>query len=68
MRSGSLVMLRGSIVSSYGREGQMGLVLDTSMLTDRSGYPDAEFARVLWDDGQSRLYKTTHLEIINESR
>ncbi len=62
------MMLQGSIVSSYGREGQIGLVLDTSIHTDRHGMPEAEFSRVLWDDGQSRLYKTTHLEIISEGR
>ena len=67
MKVGDLVLLQGSIVSSYGREGEMGLVLETQLLTNRDGYPDAEFSRVIWGDGQSRLYKSDHLEVISES-
>jgi len=64
MKVGDLVLLRGGIWSSYGREGEVGLLLETSLLTDRSGYPDAEFSRVWWDNGESKLYKSDHLEVI----
>lgn len=68
MKVGDLVLLQGSIVSSYGREGQMGLLLEIQLLTNRNGQPDAEFSRVMWEDGQSRLYKSEHLQVVNESR
>ena len=53
--------------SSYGREGEIGLLLETKLMTDRNGHPDAEFSRVLWPDSDARIYKTEHLEVINES-
>ena len=68
MEVGDLVKLSGSIWSSYGREGEIGLLLETSLITERSGYPDAEFSRVLWDNGDSKVYKSDHLEVVNESR
>jgi hypothetical protein len=64
MKVGDLVLLRGGIWSSYGQEGETGLVLETELLTNRSGYPDTEYSRILWDDGQDKLYKTEHLEVI----
>ena len=68
MKVGDLVLLRGSTWSSYGREGEVGLLLETKLMTERSGYPDKEFSRVLWDNGESKLYKTEHLEVVNEDR
>ena len=67
MKAGDLVLLRGTIVSSYGREGQIGLILEKKLFTDRNGYPDAEFSEVLWGDGVAKLYKTNHLEVINKT-
>jgi hypothetical protein len=69
MKVGDLVILRGTMWSSYDREGWIGLVLETKLMTNRNGCPDAEFSRVLWGKGtESKLYKTEHLETINESR
>ena len=69
MKVGDLVILRGSMWSSYGREGEVGILLETKLMTNRNGHPDAEFSRVLWGkDGDAKLYKTEHLEAISESR
>ena len=66
MKVGDLVLLRGSMWASYGRECSLGLVLETELMTDRIGHPDAEFSRVLWsEDGQAKIYKTIDLEVIN---
>ncbi len=66
MKVGDLVLLNGTMWSSYSREGEVGLLLETRLMTERSGYPDKEFSRVLWGNGESKLYKTEHLEVINE--
>lgn len=70
MKAGDLVKLVGTMWSSYGcRTDEVGIVLETSMMSNRSGYPDAEFSSVWWSkDGQARMYKTDHLEAISESR
>ena len=69
MKVGDLVLLRGSMWSSYGRQGEVGLLLETKLMTNRNGHPDAEFSRVLWSsDSDARIYKTEHLEVVNESR
>ncbi len=64
MKKGDLVLLQGSIWSSYDREGELGLLLETNMMTNRSGYPDANFSRVLWQDGETRLCKSDHLHVV----
>ena len=64
MKVGDLVLLRGSMWSSYGREGEVGLLLSTNLMTHRSGYPDAEFSQVSWNDGETSLYKSDHLEVV----
>ena len=66
MKPGDLVVLNGGLWSSYPREGKAGLLLETRLLTERSGYPNSEFSRVLWHDGTEKLYKTTHLEVVEE--
>jgi hypothetical protein len=69
MKAGDLVRLNGVIWSSYGREGEVGLLLETRLMTNRLGNPDAEFSRVFWGEGEGDLdkfYKTEHLELINE--
>jgi hypothetical protein len=69
MKVGDLVLLRGSMCSSYGREGEIGLLLETKMYSPRNGHPDAEFSKVLWGtDGEVKLYKTKYLEEVSESR
>jgi hypothetical protein len=68
MKVGDLVRLNGTMWSSYGREGEVGLLLATGLMTERSGYPDAEFSRILWDNGEAKVYKTDHLELISEGR
>jgi len=52
--------------SSYGREGEIGLLLET--LIPPTGDDKETFSRVMWGDGEAKLYKTEHLEIISESR
>ena len=61
---GDLVLLQGSMWSSYGREGDIGVLIETKFLTNRNGYPGAEFSLVLWGDGEAKLYKTEHLEVV----
>jgi hypothetical protein len=68
MKVGDLVQLNGTLWSSYGREGEAGLLLETSLMTNRNGYPDTKFSRVLWDNGEAKIYKSDHLEVISESR
>ena len=68
MKAGDLVELQGTMWSSYGREGEVGILIDTKLLTNRNGYPAEEFSQVLWGDGEAKLYKTEHLEVISESR
>ena len=69
MKVGDLVLLRGTMWSSYGREGEVGLLLETKLMTNRNGHPDSEFSRVLWSkDGEADILKTEHLEVISESR
>jgi len=69
MKAGDLILLRASMWPSYGRAGEVGLVLETKMYSPRNGHPDAEFSKVLWGaDGEAKLYKTKHLELVNESR
>jgi len=66
VNSGDLVVLRGSMWSSYGREDDLGLVLET--LIPQTGNDKETFSRVLWsEDGQAKIYKTEHLEVISAS-
>ena len=65
MRVGELVVLRGSMWTSYDHDNDIGLVLETEMMVNRSCYPDAEYSRVLWSsDGQTKLCKSDHLEVL----
>jgi len=61
VRVGSLVELRGSLLSSYEREGEIGVVLSTEIfgsLTD-------EYSRVLWsEDNELGLCKTKDLKVV----
>ena len=69
MKAGDLVLLRGATWSSYSREGEVGMLLETKMMNNRNGNPSAEFSRVLWSrDGMPGLVKSEHLEVVNESR
>ena len=69
MKDGDLVLLRGTMWSSYSREGEVGMLLETKMMTNRNGNPNAKFSRVLWSkDNEVGLVKTDHLEVVNESR
>jgi len=74
IKSGDLVKLHGSLWSSYDREGETGLVLETTLRQDPGDVwvGDIEpnnFSRILWSkDNQAGICKTTHLEVISESR
>ena len=69
MKIGDLVLLQGGLWSSYAREGEVGILLETKLMTNRNDNPSSEFSRVLWNkDGDIDLLKTKHLEVINESR
>ena len=66
MEVGSLVELRGSMCSSYEYQGEQGLLLEIVNMANRSGYPEAEFGRVMWSkDSQQSLVKMKHLEVIS---
>ena len=68
MKVGDLVILRHTLLLHLGREGEVGILLETKLMTNRNGHPDAEFSRVLWGkDGDAKLYKTEHLEVVGES-
>ena len=67
MKVGDLVLLRGSMWASYGREGELGLILET--MVPPTGDDKETFSRVWWNgDGAVKLIKSEHLEVINESR
>ena len=67
MKVGDLVELRGTMWSSYGREGEIGLVLEA--LIPPTGADKETFSRVWWSkDGATKLYKSEHLETISASR
>ena len=72
MNQGDLVKIVGSMWSSYEREGEVGLLLETSLVDNRNGYPAAEFSRVLWGTdsprGKISVCKTSHLEVVSENR
>ena len=72
MKVGDVVRLIGAMWSSYEREGEVGLLLETSLVNNRNGYPAAEFSRVLWGTdsprGKISICKTSHLEVVSESR
>ena len=66
MKVGDLVLLRGSMWSSYGCEGEAGLLLETELVSKTTGIA---YSRVLWGtDGDVKLYKTEHLEVISENK
>lgn len=69
MKPGDLVKLVGTMWSSYEtRDGEIGIVLETEMMSNRAGFPSAEFSRVWWSkDSQLKMYKTDHLETISAS-
>lgn len=57
MRIGSLVELRGSSLSSYEREGEIGVVLSIG--------PTGSHSRVLWsEDNELGLCKTKDLKVV----
>ena len=67
MKVGDLVFLRGSMWSSYAREGESGLILET--LIPPTGDDKETFSRVWWNkDGAVKLIKSEHLEVTSESR
>ncbi len=70
MKVGDLVKLKGTIWSSYSHEGEVGMLLETKVMTNRYGNDTStEFSRVLWSkDGDVGLVKTEHLDVVNENR
>jgi hypothetical protein len=68
MKVGDLVMLRVSMWSSYSREGEIGMVLETPLRSSAAAAEET-FSRVWWSkDSQAKLYRSDRLEVINESR
>ena len=67
MKVGNAVKLVGAIWSSYEcRKDEIGIVLETRMMDERSGFAAAEFSKVWWGkDGQVKMYKSDHLEVVN---
>ena len=68
MKAGDLVKLSGSAWSSYDREGQIGLLIETNEPDPPWLSKERNFSRVLWHDGDERLYKSLHLEVVNEGQ
>lgn len=66
MKVGDLVKLSGSMWSSYDREGQVGLLIETDEQDPPWINKERDFSRVLWHDGVDMLHKTVHLEVVNE--
>ena len=65
MKVGDIIKLRGNMNSSYERQGELGILLEMINIADRSGFPEAEFGRVMWfKDGGIKLTKSKHLSII----
>ena len=66
MKAGNLVVLRGSMYSSYEYQGEQGLLLEIVNMANRNGYPEAEFGRVMWcKDSHQSLVKMKHLEVVS---
>ena len=66
MKVGDLVLLKGTMWSSYSHEGEVGMLLETKAMAMQGG--NAEFSRVLWSkDGDVGLVKTEHLDVFNEA-
>ena len=63
MKSGDLVLLEGDMWTSYGREGEIGLLLD--IVNDRHA---GCYSLISWPDGECKLYKTRHLRLISDSQ
>jgi|LWDU01.1.fsa_nt_gi hypothetical protein len=67
IKVGDLVELQGSMWSSYGREDEIGMILETMIPLGPSA-DEETFSRVWWSkDSQTKLYKTEHLKVISES-
>ncbi len=67
MNPGDLVRLKGSTWSSYERQGEIGLVIETNISHSVQGF-DTEFSRIMWSKesvrGNISVVRTDHLEII----
>ena len=48
MNVGDLVTLHGSMYSSYVYQGEQGLLLEIVNHANMSGYPEAEYGKVMW--------------------
>ena len=69
MKPGSLVILRGSMYTSYKYHGEKGLLLEVVNHAGRAGYPEAEYGQVMWvKDNNITSVKIKHLEMVCESR
>ena len=67
MKPGDLVLLQGSMWSSYEHQGEAGLLLDTDIKIVSSTQGDMpEFSQVMWNDGSIGLCKTSDLKCVNE--
>ena len=66
MTVGDLVLLKGGLWSSYANIGQVAILLETE-IPGVGQVLDGELSRVLLQDGIVKLYKTEHLEVVNES-
>ena len=65
IKIGDLVCLVGNIMSSYKRQGCIGMLISKTNQNDRGGYPAADFGEVMWcNDNTVSMVKCSHLEKI----
>ncbi len=65
VKVGDLVCLVGSIMSSYKRQGCIGILISKSNRGNHGGYPDVDFGEVMWcNDNTVGMVKCAHLEKI----
>lgn len=70
MKVGNIVRLKGSMWSSYERQGEMGLLLSEKDETEsaRKGQSFSTYGEVAWfSDAEVGLVVLEHLEVINEN-
>ena len=68
MKVGDLVKLEGTMYSSYEYQGEVGLLLEFVNLARVSGYPEAEYGKVMWArDNNITSVKIKHLEAVDEN-
>ena len=67
MKTGDLVKLTGSMWSSYVREGQVGLLIETGLPGEPWEEPRNDYSRILFFDGEDSICRNEHLALVQVS-